>query len=478
MRKLFLLILISCSLSICAQELDSLRIEDPDYMEYQNNYKEGVSYFNRQDYAMASHYLSLAFRNHREDPLLAEYLYFSFVYMNRKVEAAAVYPYLLWETKEKYGLLNSKDCSFYLEGGVLGNTSADYSLPDSTLYSENMSMGTGSSYAVALEHPLGQNWRFTHGLNFCNTPGTQEVDSSMNRIFNNATDYIQIVYSISSTYNLGHGWNITPSAHVFYTKDHTSMVYMDSLKIEDQSTNSGGMDDGSYGGDYPPNDGGFDERYPYPYDPYHGGRDDYFVDYWNRRSDDYGAWVPSSEAYSYWYVTDKQDHERFNYALDLTVSKIYKRTEFLSSVSYMRYYGYNSMKFGVEGVFYPKGNLNFYSHTKCYFIYRKWSHNFYVEELVGFRACPFCWVELGIGLGNIKYYNESNLSTIYTMQFDNKFRFLGNLIFPITDRLSVSLMYRFIEKEANVYYVEKSALEKTSVANYGNSILGGIKWNF
>ena len=101
------------------------------------------------------------------------------------------------------------------------------------------------------------------------------------------------------------------------------------------------------------------------------------------------------------------------------------------------------------------------------------------EEKVGGRICGDVWGECAFAAGDMSGFNENELANVYVLQDRTKYRVSANVIYAVSERLSVSFLYKFMEREGVFYYFDGSGyLHKESKRVFSNNLIGGLRWNF
>lgn len=479
MRYFLLLILGTCfSLSAKSVEADLSYLSASDSLAYQDYKRAGIDMFNKKDYANAIYYLEKAYDIDRWDLVLQETLFFSYIYMNRGFEARQLY-YLLPDASRKAYQLKTPNAitSVYVEGGVMSNVESDYSLPEVTYYKESAVPHLGQNYTARLNHDVGSRVSVSHGVSYSYSSARQQVDSVTTTIFSGDISTKQLSYTVDAPIRLDDGWTVTPAAYVAYVNSQYYQVRFDATT----TVNNNPI------GPWPaPSDNGFPQGggggFYHPYMPNYGnGMYGYGYGYYAPMWWMWNGWnIPSWGGNSYAYKFEKERDESFNYAFDLDVSKIYRHSEFSAALTYLSCGKVNVWKASAQWLCYLKGNLDMYTMLRASYLMREeYDNTHLVEGLVGFKAVDWLWVELGGLLGNMNNYSDRNLNVVYALHPKTSFRIISNLIFPVSDQLSVSLLYRFIKSESSVYYAPtEESLDVKSYSVYGNNLFLGAKWTF
>lgn len=489
---LFILISYSSLFSVKAEEFEPSNFVKKSRLEF--NKENGRLMFSKRDYASAITYLERAYQLDRWDVETQELLYFSYLYMNRGFEARQFYYALSPATRSAYRLEKPKTVSSaYLEGGLLNMVEGDYSLPSELYYQEKAVSGTGQCYTAKVSHDLGSMTEVSHSVSYTYSAADQYVDSMAVSIFKGDVSTRQFSYTIDAPIHLGKGWVVTPSAYLSYVKNRYYVVSYDTAKAGGNGDNGGFVPfDPWQGNPFPPYDGagtlrqgGFGGGFPNSYQPFpnfngfggFGGFGGYYMPmmwWWGMPGQEWN-W---NDTYAYKF--DCVEDDAFNYAFELEVANQFYRSEYSAALTYLHGALQDFWKVSAQWLYYPKGNLDLYSVLRASYLMRELVDNdVLLEGLVGFKARNWLWVELGGLWGNMNGYSDRRLNVVYALQPQTSYKLFSNLIFPLTNQMSLNLLYRFVKSETSLYYVSTSELvERKDYSVYANNIFLGVKWSF
>lgn len=477
------------SCSVFSAEDGSFRLSEADSVAFYGCLQAGVDMYNKRDYAGAIHYLEKAYGIDRWNIVLQETLYFSYIYMNRDFEARQLYYILPSASREAYRLQPPKVVtSAYLEGGVMGSMESAPSLPEKTYYEERAVPHLGQNYTVKLNHDAGGAMRMSHGFSYSYSESGQRIDSMMSTIFSGDVSTAQLSYTLSAPIYLERGWRFTPSVYISHVRSRYYQVRFDTTatdnpyvnpylnpyvnpyvnpnnpkKAPSDASSRSGLRQGWGGGGY---------FYPY--------RSNYGYGWYGYSWPVWGWNIPWLGGESYAYTFEDVEETFCNYALDLDLSKTYRHSEFSAALTYLRTGEKSVWKCSFQWLCFLRGNLDAYTLLRPSYILREDADaSFLAEGLLGFKAAGWLWVELGGLWGNMNSHSDRHLGVVYAMVPRSSYRLVSNLIFPLSDRLSASLLYRLTKSEATVYYAPtESELAEQSYAIYGNNCFMGLKWTF
>lgn len=455
--------------------LDFIKAEDyvvSDGLQYselikQNEFKEnvriGTSFYEIGKYAQACHFLEKAYCYRPTDEHVSDLLYWSYVNMGRDMEAKRVYCFLSPERLEYKQVFPKALASAYVEGGALLYGQECVNIPDGALYSEDFEQ-RGGAYAMALlTHDVMGGFQIRHGFNYLNTPGKQRADSVMVPILDGATDCVQYGYLVNARVVLPRQWRISLSGYLFGMETGCTAVSLDTTVSDKRPGVAGG------GGGWPNWNMGW-----WNYNPYFGGY--HHMGWWPPH---YSNWwdegtYPAEVSYKMTPVKSRD----FGYAAELAVLKYYKALEAKVALSYSHFWEH-LWQTSAAVSYYPYGDGRLYLRTLLAGVFAESGNRFVFEEKVGGRIYGDLWGECAFAAGNMSGFNENELANVYVMQDRSKYRISANVIYAISERLSISLLYKFMEREGAFYYVDKSGyLHEEPKRVFSNNLIGGLKWNF
>lgn len=139
----------------------------------------------------------------------------------------------------------------------------------------------------------------------------------------------------------------------------------------------------------------------------------------------------------------------------------------------------------VEIIFYPLGNLNFYTVTDAtLFSNRYWGENKFkrsgiFDQKIGWKVFAYLWMEAGYTFGYIYNYHENDAFIVFNNidRISNRASF--NLIMPVSKDIELSLRYQYYNQEVTNYnYNNLGNLNLNLTNNNIHKIIGGLKWTF
>lgn len=429
--------------------------------EFYENVRIGTTFFELGKYAQASHFLEKAYCYRPSDEHVSELLYWAYVNMGRDMEAKRVYSELSPERLEHKPVFPKVLSSAYVEGGALLYSQKGVEVPEGSLYSEDFDQQGGAYAMLTLTHDVAGGFQIGHGFNYLNTSGKQRADSAMVAILDGSTDYEQYGYLVNLRAALPRQWRVSLSGYLFGTESRCTAVSLDTTQTEPDKRQGF-------------NDGWHNNWWGYGYNPYYGGFS--YMGWW---APYYPIWgdmgkLPAKVAYN---TTPVQSRE-FGYAAELAVQKYYKELEFKVALSYSNFWE-SLWQTSAAVSYYPYGDGRLYLRTLLAGVFADSGSKVIFEEKVGGRICGDVWGECAFAAGDMSGFNENELANVYVLQDRTKYRVSANVIYAVSERLSVSFLYKFMEREGVFYYFDGSGyLHKESKRVFSNNLIGGLRWNF
>jgi hypothetical protein len=157
-----------------------------------------------------------------------------------------------------------------------------------------------------------------------------------------------------------------------------------------------------------------------------------------------------------------------------------------TSMSYSTLNNKKQLQPGVSLVYYPFGNLNFYTTSNLYYQINKLpgekgnkESNIIFSQKVGFKVYKV-WLEGTAMLGGVSEYNESGGFVVYNSVDKIQQKFEGVLIIPMfKGKIDLSLRYQNIKFTGNITRMKNKTDIYNKDFNYTNNLfIGGLSWKF
>jgi hypothetical protein len=444
--------------------------QDIDY--YYLRVRMGISYFEKSEYFPATTHLKKARQFNSEDPVIASYLYYAYLYSNKVEEAGWIKTSMTEEaqreTTGKYGSQNGVFQEVHVEGGytlssdrapdnlgTLMETDSIYGEQD--LYGNNLYSNIALKLRVSKRVSLSMAYNY---LNFAKTKYIQyghaeaQLDSISDRLF--SRDYLYSfpwkIRDTSFKYNvfqhegyisgsviLPGGFRITPAVHllhVSYTAVNPGIQY-DS--ISDTA-------------------------------------------YYSKSDSTYHLFRYPSLVYSF----NKQDTSFNNWVVSLALSKDFGLFNIGLTGSWSNLNNKKQKQAGISLTYYPMGNLNFYGTTTASGFFQGKDKRLLLSQVLGAKITPWMWGEANFYYGDYTNANIFNGAIVYNNSDIIKYRGGATLFFVVGKHIQLSLIYQYFRKESQQYYYIKTQDPDTKEINeirqtknnpYNtNTLIGGITW--
>lgn len=446
LKYIFILILgLFCVNDIYADE-PVYAEEFPIDMDYDK--RMGIIEFQNGEYTKAIYYLELYIKRQPQDEVAADYLYGAYIRMNRMSQAKAIYPDLSEENRRTYTVRPKYLSYVYLEGGLLGKGNIKEEGKDINKFFFFPEYEPGSYGLLQLGHDLTSQISYKHHCSFYTIDGIQKI--YLNKTIEDYNiDERQISYSGSLQYSHMTGWVFGLCGAYFNDK-------YDVIEVKSSGTQN---------------------NFQYPTDIWHNY---------------YGNWFYNNHYFWGWNnyliptTTDKAKDEIRNrtetehsFGVELNVKKSFDFILPELHFSYANISNINVWQPKVKFTLFPFHTLNLYATTTLSDIIYLQSNNFIFEEVIGGRITDWLWYEVAYANGNMKFYNENDFVTFYTMLNKSRHRASVKTYFPLTSNLSLNLLYRIMTKESG-FTITNNKGETSTYKQKSNShnIIGGIKWTF
>jgi len=178
-------------------------------------------------------------------------------------------------------------------------------------------------------------------------------------------------------------------------------------------------------------------------------------------------------------VINIKDTSFINYAASLSLSKNISLFNFNLFGTLSNLNDDNQYQLGGEVTFFPKGNLDLYTTTTLSIVRDLGENRPVFDQLIGLKVFPKIWLEGYFTVGSFVNFVEKNAFVIHNSGDRTNFRAGGNIIFPLVEKVELSIRYIFLNLESQSIWYQENLERKTETNNYQNhTILGGIKWNF
>ncbi|MEN8120498.1 MAG: tetratricopeptide repeat protein [Bacteroidota bacterium] len=383
----------------------------------------GIAYYELKKYRLAIPYLEKAQKLNKNNELVTEYLYFSYLFSGRNFDARKLSGSFSEALKIKLGIKESpiiSALSFDLRKENFENFKAEPAIGE--LLQQDVK-NDYSYFSIGVEHLIENNRKIFWSFSRLKINSTVYNIGELNNQIDDEREVSQNQYYYSYHNQLSNGLNLVLAANILNI-------------VSEGSTLSA---TGSWGGGWGGGSGGW------------GGGSGGIIT----------TRFVSNELVGYFAL--RKDFSNFQFGLNSSLSNLDKNFQFQP---------------GIDFTWYPLANTNIYLSTKANYwlenINNQWKNEPVVKQAVGFRLLTF-YFEPSITYGNIINFTENNA---FIVNNDND---------VIKERYEFLIYGSFFKNKLNLFikyqnYLKTNTYLLNGVSNeisYQNQTLtGGIKWNF
>jgi hypothetical protein len=402
----------------------ALRI-DIDY--YYLRVRMGLAYYEQQEYIPAANHLEKARQFDPQDPVIADYLYYAYLFTNRVEEARILQSSLPVSarnvTDRKTGLVQIVNVeSGYSFSSNNALQEKPFLMENDSIYGETDLYGNYLYEHVGLKLNLSNRIGLTLGYNYLNFSKLKYIQDVT---YNNppVTHDTSVQYKINQhefhaglSWYLNGGFRIMPAFHMIHDS-------------------------------YPLTSASFD-----------------------------------TTLYRYQYT--RTDTAFTNFLVGLSLSKEINRFNIGLSGSWSNLNNRTQKQATAFITWLPFGNLNLYSTTSVTGFFQSKDNRLLLSQVIGVKITKWCWAEGSFYYGDYTNANILNGAVVYNNSDVIDYRASANLYFMVGKHFQVSLIYQYAAKESKQYFFtvnsttkEISSKPKVILNPYHiHSIIGGITW--
>ena len=444
--------------------------QDIDY--YYLRVRLGIAYFEKKAYFQATTHLEKAWQFNSGDPVIANYLYFAYLYSNRFEEAGLIKSSMSEEARQnvliKHSVIYGVMQEVHAEGGyTISSDNAPENLTTLTesdsIYGEQDLYGNSSNSNFGLKLKVSNRIGLTLAYNYLNFTKTKYIrygriedhfqyisDSSGYKIYH--YDFPRVMYDTAFTYHVKQheayiaavvvfpwGLKIMPVFHFIHVSYPVIRASYSLTQVPDTS-------------------------------------------YYNSSENSYGTFSFDRTIYSY----ARNDTSFNNYLAAIQISKVFRIFNVALSGSWSNLNGKKQKQADISLTCYPLGNLDLYSTTTATGFFQGKDKRLLLSQILGFKITSWMWWEANFYLGNYTNANIFNGYIVYNNSDIIDYRGGANLLFFLGSHFQLSLIYQYFRKESRQYYYTKDPAtneinEIPQTRNnpyYTNTLIGGITWKF
>lgn len=399
----------------------SKKVLDNDIDFFYLRLRLGIAYFKLNNYKLAVYHLEKSLEFNSDDEVALEYLYYAYLYSGMRDEANKL-------SKEKGDFIKSNNNS---NEKIIQNLYFETGFSLSNNYSKNANFKFDGGKGIYGESNLNDNTLYSH---------------------------LGAKLSISPNINLYNGFNFinVKNYSIYYIKNNLkSFEY--NLKQWDYYLNTK-----------------FILKNNLSFTP--------SIHLINVSTKNYYTTINSNQD----ILINNNDKKFLDYVLSSNIAYNYKKFLFVINGSYSKLNENNQFQLGGDVMFFIFGNLDLYTQTSFIYLHSNDSaiylqkHNSLIfNQMIGGKINNKLWAEVGLAVGNMKNYNESNGFVVYNIPDVIKLKTFLNFIYTYSSKIELSLRYQFLNRKDTYAFNEDIETIKNGIINYQNqTIIGGIKWNF
>ncbi len=385
---------------------------------YYLHMRVGIAWYEKGNFRQAIPHFEAALKYNDQDQTTMEYLYYCYLFSGRKYDVRRLMPRLNKSTMEKVGVKGS---------GILED-----------IYIEG---GPGFSDDQKIKNTRG---------------GTKEFDT----IYNSTYLYGNTLY-----FHAGARFNIHPNISVYQGYSGIKAPFTQKIRYQNIP-----LEDFSY------------TTYQ---DEYYGNLEIglpngikitpawHFI--WYKYDN---RWV-GYDTISFALTVDTATIHRSEYVMSLSIRKDLPKFALELNGTFGDFGRTNQSQLGLSALFYPFGNLNFYTQTSFINVWQSEVYSLIFYQMVGGRLANKLWLEANFTFGNLTNFAENNAFIIYNAPEKINYKFETAFIYDLNKHLEFSLRYRLEQRENEyLYYLTFDEYDQLITKYFYQSIIGGIKWRF
>jgi tetratricopeptide (TPR) repeat protein len=197
----------------------------------------------------------------------------------------------------------------------------------------------------------------------------------------------------------------------------------------------------------------------------------------------YETIVPQLAADSVSYLFPVKPFSNNYYIGYLSVSKDFTVLVTTLFAAYSNLNNIRQFQGGAQATVFPFGNMNFYLTSKLVSHLNDEENHIIFNQMIGFRMSRNLWGEADATFGRMQNYYENNAFIVYNIADEMKFKASAKLIWMIGSQWVVTAEYLYLLREGNYFYFHSESgadpVPVTVNKDFSNNIyLLGLKWKF
>ena len=436
--------------------------QDIDY--YYLRVRMGISYFEKTEYFPASVHLKKAREFNSEDPIIADYLYYAYVYSGR-VDEAGLVPRLKPGAGEPGVIREVHAEAGYTISSNRAPTNLATLMLDDSIYGEQDLYGNSFYSNLGLNLKASKRVSFALAYNYLNFNKTKYIQ------YGKGEDHLESITDSAwgKSYNYTFPWVIYDTSFKYQVRQHE--VYIGS-----SVTLPGGFK--------------IMPAFHWIYDSYNMVNPSYTRDtvqdtaFYTSFDNTYHTFPYMRIKYSF----ERKDTSFSNYLASLRITKDLGIFNIGLEGSWSNLNNKKQKQVGISLTYFPLGNLNLYGTTTATGFMQGKSKRLLLSQVLGAKITPWMWGEANFYYGDYTNANIFNGSVVYNNSDIIDYRAGASLIFMLGKHIRLSLVYQYFRKESQQIYYIKTQDPDTQVIKESqqiknnpyntNTLIGGITWKF
>ncbi len=412
----------------------------------------GTAYYEKDNFSKSAQHFEKALEYSATDATALEYLYYSYLFTNRELDAKLLTKKFPESLNKKINPPKNKAIDeIYLETGPTSSNNISLNKKDNlmgkdSIYGEHDLNDNKYYFHLGLKRNIGKRASVYVGYSNLSISKLKQIQvselvkSGYDTIPYNGWYYVDTLYSktydrfdhnyklyqnelyLNANIALGNGFLLVPAAHLVQVQYSELHTHVDEVEFYAQS-----------------------------YDT-----------------------VPTTK-----YVPrfHKIDTSFVNYVGWMALYKNISSYRFGLMGSYSDLNGKTQIQVGAEMVWFPQGNLDLYSVTNLTMAIENGRKRPVLKQKIGSRLSDKLWGEGLFSLGNMINYTESNAFVVHNSGDEINFSAGANLILSLSSKIEVTVRYQYFAQSTYWYKLFNDGIITNTTINYRNhQLIGGLKW--
>ncbi len=381
----------------------------------------GIAFYEKSNYASALHHFRAALKIRPDDPVALEYLYYSFLYLNRHTDALLTAKKFSGTLKQKLSGSNQPDVKIDLSHSYYSSDTKiltrTYQNQDKTDGSQTLTKHFNLT-RLSFSHYLGRRLSLRHQAGYLNKHNYRFYQEDSISYANTDETIRQYQYYLAANIHVGRGLSVSPAFHYLL------------LHIPSYSSVSQGQGFGQSSG------------------------------------------TTVSESYL------------SNFVMSLSLSKYFGHFEADLTSALSNLNSLNQLHHSLGLTWFPAGNLNYYLRSSLslsseYSGWDKLDDRWIFSQMAGAGLFNAVWIEVEGARGDMRNYVSNNGAIIYNSPVITKSQLGASLIVPfIKPGITITLRYYCFKNQSSFITSLYDAYNTNIIDYYEHLFSGGLSWKF